>query len=67
MSLMLWSSKMMKALQVALDPEGVLEFIGKNKDRPFFAYYPMVLVHSPFRKTPDSKPTDEKTSSISPM
>ena len=38
----------------------IIEFIGKNKDRPFFAYYPMVLVHSPFPKTPDSKPTEEK-------
>ena len=38
----------------------LIEFIGKNKDRPFFAYYPMVLVHSPFPKTPDSSPGDEK-------
>jgi len=38
----------------------VIEFIGKNKDRPFFAYYPMVLVHAPFPKTPDSKPNDGK-------
>lgn len=36
----------------------LIEFIGKNKDRPFFAYYPMVLVHSPFPKTPDTKPGD---------
>lgn len=39
----------------------LIEFIGKNKDRPFFAYYPMALVHSPFKKTPDSKATKEKT------
>lgn len=34
----------------------MVDFIEKNKDRPFFAYYPMVLVHSPFVRTPDSKP-----------
>ena len=33
----------------------LIEFIGKNKTKPFFAYYPMLLVHSPFPKTPDSK------------
>lgn len=31
-----------------------LDFIEKNKDRPFFLYYPMVLAHSPFVATPDS-------------
>lgn len=29
-------------------------FIERNKDRPFFLYYSMVLVHSPFVPTPDS-------------
>ncbi|MCT4591376.1 MAG: sulfatase-like hydrolase/transferase [Carboxylicivirga sp.] len=29
-------------------------FIKKNKDNPFFLYYPMVLTHSPFVPTPDS-------------
>ena len=33
----------------------LIEFIGKNRSKPFFAYYPMLLVHSPFLKTPDSK------------
>ena len=37
----------------------IIEFIEKNKSRPFFAYYPMVLVHSPFLKTPDSKAHDK--------
>ena len=32
----------------------LIEFIGNNRERPFFAYYPMILVHSPFPKTPDS-------------
>ncbi len=30
----------------------VLDFIDRNKDRPFFFYYPMVLVHSPFIHPP---------------
>lgn len=34
----------------------LIEFIETNKERPFFAYYPMLLVHSPFPKTPDSAP-----------
>ena len=33
----------------------LIEFIGKNRSKPFFAYYPMLLVHSPFLETPDSK------------
>nr|WP_246448011.1 sulfatase-like hydrolase/transferase [Novosphingobium flavum] len=31
-----------------------LSFIEQNKDRPFFLYYPMVLVHDPFVPTPDA-------------
>ncbi len=37
----------------------LIEFIKKNKDRPFFAYYPMVLVHDPFLRTPDSAPAEQ--------
>lgn len=33
----------------------IAEFIKKNKDKPFFAYYPMALIHDPFYPTPDSK------------
>ncbi|MBG7613115.1 sulfatase-like hydrolase/transferase [Polaribacter sp. BAL334] len=33
----------------------ILNFIDKNKDEPFFVYYPMVLTHSPFTPTPKSK------------
>ncbi len=29
-------------------------FIEKNKDRPFLAYYPMILTHDPYEPTPDS-------------
>ena len=35
--------------------EKAVEFIDENKDKPFFLYYPMVLVHNPFLPTPDSK------------
>lgn len=30
-------------------------FIERNKNDPFFIYYPMILVHDPFSPTPDSK------------
>ena len=30
-----------------------LDFISRNKDKPFFLYYPMMLTHSPFDATPD--------------
>ncbi len=31
----------------------LLEFIERNKEGPFFAYFPMVLTHTPFVTTPD--------------
>jgi len=39
----------------------IIKFIESNRSRPFFVYYPMVLVHSPFVRTPDSKPTAKKS------
>lgn len=39
--------------QIAVD--FICSFINKNKARPFVCYYPMILVHSPFVATPDSK------------
>ena len=39
----------------------IVEFIKKNKEKPFFAYYPMALVHSPFPKTPGTLSPGEKT------
>ncbi|MDX8338175.1 sulfatase-like hydrolase/transferase [Draconibacterium sp. IB214405] len=33
----------------------IMDFIERNQDKPFFAYYPMVLVHDPFVPTPDSE------------
>ncbi|MFT5241319.1 MAG: arylsulfatase A [Kiritimatiellia bacterium] len=41
----------------------LIDFIKRNKEGPFFAYYPMMLPHWPFQPTPDSKDWDpnEKT------
>ncbi|MCI0699870.1 MAG: sulfatase-like hydrolase/transferase [Planctomycetia bacterium] len=36
--------------------EYIEDFISRNKDKPFLVYWPMVLTHSPFEPTPDSKP-----------
>ncbi len=33
-----------------------LEFVRKNKDKPFFLYYASHLVHGPILRTPDTKP-----------
>lgn len=33
----------------------ILDFMERKQDKPFFVYYPMVLVHDPFVPTPDSK------------
>ncbi len=32
----------------------LIDFISKPRDNPFFAYFPMALVHNPFEPTPDS-------------
>jgi arylsulfatase A len=37
------------------------DFIERNKDRPFFGYYPMILPHWPFEPTPDSEDWDPKS------
>src|SRR4051794_39538247 len=37
-----------------------LEFIEKNKSKPFFLYYPMMLTHAPYQPTPDSPNWDPK-------
>jgi arylsulfatase A len=39
-----------------------MDFIERNKDKPFFLYYAPHLVHLPMERTPDTKPgvTDEK-------
>ena len=37
-----------------------LDFITKNKSKPFFLYYPMMLTHAPYQPTPDSPDWDPK-------
>ena len=37
-----------------------IDFAKRKKDKPFFIYYPMALVHSPYWPTPDDQPADEK-------
>ena len=34
--------------------DSVINFIDRNKTKPFFIYYPMVLCHTPFSPTPDN-------------
>lgn len=35
----------------------IIDFMRRHRERPFFAYYPMALVHEPWEPTPDlSKP-----------
>lgn len=36
------------------------DFMEKNREKPFFAYYPMILTHSPYVPTPDTKDWDPK-------
>ena len=38
----------------------LIEFMEKNRSKPFFAFYPMVLVHEPHEPTPESAGTLEK-------
>lgn len=33
-----------------------VDFLRRNKEKPFFLYYPIHLVHGPIQRTPDSKP-----------
>jgi len=36
------------------------DFLERNKDRPFLAYYPMITPHAPYVPTPDSKAYNPK-------
>jgi arylsulfatase A len=38
----------------------IVSFLEKNKDKPFFLYYPMSHIHGPILKTPDSKKGENK-------
>jgi len=33
----------------------ITDFMTANRDKPFFVYYPMILVHSPFLPSPNSR------------
>ena len=50
-----------KTIETTIDDYGpdivsdyIIGFIERNQKKPFFVYYPMLLVHSPFQPTPDS-------------
>ena len=38
----------------------LVDFMEENRERPFFVYYPMILVHNPFPETPDSRPATKE-------
>ncbi len=41
--------------------EFLIDFMTRHRDGPFFAYYPMALVHGPFEPTPDgAKAPDDR-------
>lgn len=39
--------------------ESIIKFIQRQKEAPFFIYYPMVLPHTPFVNTPDEEASDK--------
>jgi arylsulfatase A len=40
--------------------EYVIDYVKRQKERPFFVYYPMMLTHGPYMATPDSADWDPK-------
>lgn len=56
--LIIQNGKKLEGLENSYGPDifnnYVCDFIERNSDKPFFVYYPMVLVHDPFVPTPDS-------------
>ncbi len=57
-----------KKIETTIDDYGpnifsnfIVDYIERNKNTPFFVYYPMALVHDPFRPTPDSKDWNDLT------
>lgn len=42
----------------------LVDFMRRNKERPFFVYYSAVLAHTPFARTPDSEPGAKDRSQI---
>lgn len=49
----------LNGLEDAYGPDVVsdyaVDFMKRNQDKPFLVYYPMILTHSPFLPTPDSR------------
>lgn len=43
------------------------DFIRRKKDRPFFLYYPLLLPHSPFAPSPQSKDGDKSGAKVSEL
>ena len=39
----------------------LIDFIKENRDKPFLAYFPMILPHNPFHVTPDSIDPDSQS------
>ncbi len=37
-----------------------IDFVSRNREKPFFLYYPLTLTHDPFQPTPDSEDWDPK-------
>lgn len=58
------NGKQLQGLEDAYGPDVVsdyaIDFMKRNKDRPFLVYYPMILTHNPFLPTPDSKEWKDK-------
>jgi len=56
--LIIQNGKKLEGLENSYGPDifsdFVCDFIDRNSSKPFFIYYPMVLVHDPFVPTPDS-------------
>ena len=65
-----WNPSLMQDGKLLDLPEGtygpdvttnfLIDFIHANKAKPFLAYFPMILPHSPFPVTPDSKDPQSK-------
>jgi arylsulfatase A len=53
------NGKVMEGLKDSYGPDVLVDFVNdfidRNKDKPFFIYYSMVLTHDPFVATPDSR------------
>ncbi len=51
----------------ALVNERVLDYMQRNREEPFFIYYPMILPHAPFVATPDHPDVESEQEKFSAM